>query len=193
MNTAVVLAGGESRRMKRDKMALPYGRTSLLASAVGRFSEYFDTVYLSVADAGKYPEIGAARIADIYKGCGPMGGLHAALSMTGDEGIFLTAADLPYADPRAALKLIELCRDADVCVTADSRDRYEPLFGYYKKSILPQVENALRAGDYKLAALIDRVRLRLVTPEELGALWQEKLLFNVNYPEDYERLMHENT
>ncbi|NLA87867.1 MAG: NTP transferase domain-containing protein, partial [Clostridiales bacterium] len=62
MSTAVILAGGQSRRMKRDKLALPFGRGSLLASVVSRFSEFFDTVYLSVADAEKYPEIHAVRI-----------------------------------------------------------------------------------------------------------------------------------
>jgi molybdopterin-guanine dinucleotide biosynthesis protein A len=191
MSTAVVLAGGESRRMKRDKLALPFGASSLLSSAVNRFSEYFDTVCLSVADTDKYPEISALRIADIHKGCGPMGGLHAALKRTEDEGIFLVAADLPYADPRAALRLMELCASGDVCVMTDGESRYEPLFGYYKKSILPHVENALRTGDYKLASLYDKVSLRVVTKAELGGLWNEKLLLNINYPEDYERLLRE--
>jgi molybdopterin-guanine dinucleotide biosynthesis protein A len=192
MRTAVILAGGESRRMKRDKLALPFGRESLLASVVSRFSDYFDSVYLSVADAEKYPEIDAARIADIYRGCGPMGGLHAALKRTEDEGIFLAAADLPYADPRAAIRIMDLCASYDVSITADSRLRYEPLFGYYKKSILPRVEEALQAGNYKIAALYDKVRLRVVTQQELDGLWSEKLLLNINYPEDYERLLREN-
>jgi molybdopterin-guanine dinucleotide biosynthesis protein A len=191
MSTAVILAGGESRRMKRDKLALPFGASSLLASAVCRFSACFDTVVLSVADAGKYPEIDAVRVTDIYKGCGPLGGLHAALKSAGDEGVFLVAADLPYSDPRTALRMIELCTSGDVCILTDSRSRYEPLFGYYRKSILPHVENALQSGDYKLAALLEKVMLRVVTEKELGSLWNEKLLLNINYPEDYESLLHE--
>ncbi len=192
MSTAVILAGGESRRMKRDKLALPFGAATLLDSAVRRFSACFDKVYISVADAGKYPELVAPRITDIYKGCGPMGGLHAALKSTEDEGVFLVAADLPYADPRAALRLMELCASDDICVMKDGESRYEPLFGYYKKSILPLVEKALEAGDYKLAALYDKAGLRVVTKAELGSLFTDNLLLNINYPEDYERLMREN-
>lgn len=192
MSTAVILAGGESRRMKRDKLALPFGASSLLASAVNRFSAYFDTVCVSIADAGKYPEISAVRVTDIVKGCGPMGGLHAALKQDVGEGVFLVAADLPFADPRAAERIIELCAAHDVCVIKDGQSRYEPLFGYYKKSILPHVEDALKTGNYKIAALFDKVKLRSVTKDELGSLWNDKLLLNINYPEDYERLLREN-
>lgn len=192
MNTAVILAGGKSRRMKRDKLALPFGTATILASAVDRFSAYFDKVYISVADANKYPEIKAARLTDIYKGCGPMGGLHAALKGSEDEGIFLVAADLPHSDPLVAKRIIELAGNSDICVTTDGESRFEPLFGYYRKTILPYVELALKSGNYKLAELFDKVRLRVVTKEELGSLFTEKLLLNINYPEDYERLLREN-
>lgn len=192
MSTAVILAGGQSRRMKRDKLALPFGTETLLASVVSRFSACFDKVYLSVAEAGKYPEIKAARLTDIYKGCGPMGGLHAALKSAEDEGVFLVAADLPYSDPLAAKRIIELAGESDICITTDGESRYEPLFGYYNKSILPLVENALQTGDFKLTALFDKIRLRVVTKEELGSLFTEKLLLNINYPEDYERLLRED-
>jgi molybdopterin-guanine dinucleotide biosynthesis protein A len=192
MSTAVILAGGESRRMQKDKLVLQVGGESLLASAVRRFSACFDEVWLSVAEPEKYGEIQVPRVVDIYKGCGPMGGLHAALSKTTEDGIFLVAADLPYADPAAALRLIELAGACDVCLMADSRSRYEPLFAYYKKTILPNVEAALRNGNYKLAALLDGARLRLADSAALGPLWREDMLLNINYPEDYERLAGHN-
>jgi molybdopterin-guanine dinucleotide biosynthesis protein A len=175
--------------MQRDKLALRFGGESLLASAARRFSAGFDEVWLSVADPDKYSEIAIPRVVDIYKGCGPMGGLHAALSAAAGTGVFLIAADLPFADPAAALRIMALAGESDVCLLADSRGRYEPLFAYYKKSILPQVEAALQAGQYKLADVLDRVRLRLVRAPELGSLWSDRLLLNINYPEDYEKLI----
>ena len=192
MSTAVILAGGESRRMQQDKMALKFGRQTLLESAVERFSKSFDTVLISVADPAKYPEIKARRVVDIVKGCGPIGGLYASLMNTNEEGIFLVAADMPFADPEAAKRIMELVGDCDICLTVDSRLRYEPLFTYYKKTLLKQVEDAVASGNYKLAALMDKAKLRIVTKAELGSLWDEKLLLNINYPEDYERLRSEN-
>ncbi len=189
MQTAVILAGGQSRRMGEDKLTLRFGARSLLDSAVRRFSQSFDTVYLSVADPDKYQDIRAERLVDIHPGCGPISGIHAALTGTRDAGVFVAAADLPFAQPAAAHRLIELCADADVCLTTDERGRPEPLFAYYKKSILPHVESAIRAGDYKLVTLIDRLNARRVSPDELGDLWDERLLLNVNYPDDYKRLV----
>ncbi len=189
MSTAVILAGGESRRMQRDKMELRFEKESFLASAVKRFSEYFDEVYISVADPCKYPDIQAKRFVDEWKNCGPMAGLHSGLKNSKDDGIFLVAADLPYAQALVAQRMIELAGTSDVCIMSDSQSRFEPLFGYYKKTVLPYVVAALQAGDYKIAALFDKVNLRVVTQAELGSLWNENLLLNINYPEDYERLI----
>lgn len=189
MSTAVILAGGKSRRMKKDKMELLIGNETFLQSAVNRFNGCFDNVFVSVGDPIKYSGISAEMLADIYKGCGPMSGLHAALKQTEEDGVFLVAADMPYADPLAAKRIIELAGSNDICLMASGSSRFEPLFGYYSQNILPLVENALQSGNYKIADLLDKASLRLVTTAELGNLWNEKLLLNINYPEDYEKLI----
>lgn len=192
MSTAVILAGGESRRMKRDKLALRFGEQTLLESAVARYSRFFDTVLISVADPDKYPEIKARRVIDIYRGCGPIGGLHASLTSADDDAIFLAAADMPFSDPRAAKRIIELAGDFDISLTVDRSSRYEPLFAYYRKTVLEHVENAIASRNFKIADLFEKVRVRIVTADELGDLWSEKLMLNINFPEDYKRLLNDN-
>ncbi len=81
--TAVILAGGKSSRMGRDKLCLDFGGLSLLESAVRRFGAYFDKVVVSVGDLSKYPDIKAEKVEDIYKESGPMSGLHAAMKKYG--------------------------------------------------------------------------------------------------------------
>ncbi len=189
MTEAVILAGGKSRRMGRDKLALPQDGATVLASAVGRFEKYFDAVYVSVNDVGRYPEITARKIEDIYKNCGPMGGLHSALSVCHGEGVFLSAADLPFSDPKIALKIIELCGENDICVTVDGSGRFEPLFGYYKKCVLKTAEELLHSGCFRMAELYKRHATRLLTPEEMGDVWNSRAFENMNYPDDYARLL----
>ena len=193
MSTAVILAGGQSRRMGRDKTQLLYGGKTLLEGAVQRFSACFDRVWVSVADPAKYPQLQAEQVADEFPGCGPLAGLHAALKKTPDEGVFLVAADLPFSDPRAALKLMELCGDCHAAILADEEGRFEPAFAYYRKELLPDAEAALQAGQYKMVALLDNHPVRRVSPAELGELWQPNLLDNINYPEDYRRITGEFT
>lgn len=189
MSTAVILAGGKSSRMGRDKTQLIYRGETLLVGAIKRFSSSFDHVYLSVGDAEKYPDIAAERVIDIYPGCGPMAGLHAALLKTPDEGVFLAAADLPYSSPEAAQKVIELCGDNASAVIVGDNGKSEPAFGYYKKSLLPYIEEYLAGGRYKMMLLFDALPCRRISPDELGKLWREDMLDNLNYPEDYERLI----
>ena len=188
MSAVVILAGGKSKRMGLDKLGLFHNGHTLLESAVSRFSEEFEDVYLSVADAAKYPEINARRIVDIRPGLGPMSGLHASLLSLPEDGVFLVAADLPYSCPLAAKHLIELCQDHDACIIRLPDGRLEPLFGYYRKTLLERCENALESGVNQMTVLIGCVNTRYVAPCELGPLWDDKLILNVNYPEDYEKL-----
>lgn len=187
MTTAVILAGGKSSRMGRDKLALDLGGETFLAAAVRKFTEKFDRVFVSVADPEKYPDIKADRICDIVPGCGPMSGLHAALKKLG-EPVFLVAADLPLADPDAALRVMSLSEGYDAVVPMDPSGRYEPLFAWYSPDVLPVIEEGLESGAYKMAAALNRMNVRWVSPGELGETWRDGLLSNINRPEDYEKL-----
>jgi len=190
MNAVVILAGGKSRRMGKDKLALSLGGKTLLESAVSRFSKAFENVYLSVADSNKYPEIEVRRIVDIIPGAGPMSGLHAALSELKTDGVFLVAADLPFSSPEAALRIIELCEQSGkaACVLKLPDGKLEPLFGYYRKEIFEKCEELIKSGDYRMTELLSDTAARFVKPEELSELWDDTLIMNVNYPEDYEKL-----
>ena len=192
MITAVILAGGKSSRMGRDKLLMTLRGETLLDAAVRRFSAVFDRVFVSVSDFEKYPEIKADKVADIYKNCGPMGGLHAALTHIGTGGIFLVAAALPFSDPVAAKKIVELCGENDIALMRDPQGRYEPLFACYKPSLLPAVEQMLEKGNHKMSALLAGARIRAVTEADLGPLWKDNMLVNINRIEDYESLIKLN-
>lgn len=189
MSTAVILAGGKSSRMGQDKTQLVFRGQTLLASAIERFSAVFDHVYLSVGSSEKYPEIKIPRVIDAFPGCGPMAGLHAALSATIDEGVFIAAADLPFSSPAAALKMIELCGSCASAVISRQNGKLEPAFAYYKKALLPTLEAALKSGNYKMMQLFESFPCRIILPEELGELWNNNILSNLNFPEDYLRLL----
>jgi len=192
MASVVILAGGKSRRMGRDKLSLPLDGKTLLESAVSKFRAVFENVYISVSDGSKYPEIDAQKIADIFPGAGPLSGLHAALKMLSSEDVFLVAADLPFSNPLAAIRLIELCGDCDACLIRLPNGMLEPLFGFYRSSLIGVCEAAMQNGEFKMMKLFDNCKTRYVEPEELGQLWNDRLIFNVNYPEDFEELRKDN-
>ena len=185
--TAVILAGGQSRRMGRDKLYLTLGGETLLERALRRYGEAFPRVLVSVAGPEKLPELGDRRVFDVYPGAGPLAGLHAGLLASGED-VFLTGADMPCTSPEKARMLAELCGDAEACVLTDGEGRWEPLFGYYRPAVLPRAEALLAAGRRSMGALLASVRLREVRLSELGEGPDSLLLRNVNLPEDYEKL-----
>ncbi|MCL1835676.1 MAG: molybdenum cofactor guanylyltransferase [Oscillospiraceae bacterium] len=188
MDAVVILAGGKSRRMGRDKLTLEVGGRTLLESVVGKFAEAFDAVYISVAEKGKYREVAVPEIVDIYSGAGPLAGLHAALSSIPCEGVFLVAADLPHATPDAAKRVVELCGSNDACVIKLHDGKLEPLFAYYKSKLLPDCEELLASGEFRMTELIYRANTKFIEPGQLGELWSQRLIYNINLPEDYAKL-----
>ncbi|MDR0857725.1 MAG: molybdenum cofactor guanylyltransferase [Oscillospiraceae bacterium] len=168
----VILAGGKSTRMGRDKLALSFGGTTLLAERAAEFRARFANVYLSVAAADSYPEIDCARIIDSVERCGPMGALYSALSQL-KSGVFLCAGDMPYASSEAALRLLEQVQPSGADIVWA-----EPTFAYYAESVLAVAGAHIASRDYKLRGLI---------PELWSVYYElpERELFNVNTPEDY--------
>lgn len=184
--TAVILAGGQSKRMGRDKMRLNVAGEPLLLRSLRRFQAVFPRVLVSTASPDRYPELGDIRVYDRYPGAGPMAGLHAALRAAGED-VFLVGGDMPYASPEKAVKLISLCGDCEACVLTDGDGRWEPLFGYYRYSVLEKAEALLEAGRNRMAGLLSELKLREVRLAELGES-SDSLLRNLNKPEDYEKL-----
>ena len=185
--TVVILGGGQSRRMGRDKLRLTLGGETLLTRAVRRYSEVFPRVMVSVAGPEKFPELGDMRVFDVFPGAGPLAGLHAGLLASGED-VFLTGADMPFSSPEKALELIRLGEGYEACVLTDGDGRWEPLFGLYRRSLLPRAEELLRSGQRRMASLLSLASLREVGLRELGEDEDSPLLRNVNNPEDYEKL-----
>ena len=182
----VILTGGSSRRMGRDKALLPFEGETLLETLVKRYRET-GPVAVSVDRSRRFPVYGAGELVDPFPGQGPMNGIVEAFRETEAEVILLTAVDLPYGDPALAAYLGALRGDSDVCLVRRGPKGIEPLFAVYGRSCLPIAEECMQKGRRSVMALLDRVKVRYVTPEELSGFDLERIFTNVNTPEEYER------
>lgn len=180
----VILTGGLSRRMGRDKGLLPFGGESLLRQLVERWRDVFDGVAVSVDRPGRFDTAGAAEYTDLHPGCGPFAGLEAALAQSGAEAVFLTAVDLPFGEPALARRIAALRGDADACFIRRKNGRQEPLFGVYAAACLPALTACMEEGRYSGKAMFERVKVREVAEEELPGFDLDRILFNMNRPAD---------
>ena len=179
---ALILAGGRSSRMGRDKVNLRFRGETLLERAVRfwRESGRVDAVYVAVGQPDHIPLLpeGAIPVTDLVQARGPMGGLHAAFRTTGAELLWVCGVDMPFLTADAILPEPE----GDALVYRH-HGRREPLLGVYRRTVLPVMEEMLSAGEGKLGLLLDRVSTRYV--DASPAL--EGVFRNVNTPEEYWR------
>jgi molybdopterin-guanine dinucleotide biosynthesis protein A len=188
--TIIILAGGKSTRMGRNKLDLLFEGETLLERAYRKFSAEFTDVRVSIAGGIEPPSINARFLPDLLPGRGPLSGLYSALTAV-KGGVFLAAADMPFAPPDAARKIIELSADYEAAAVIKDSDRLETLFAYYSPAALPLAEAAITDSNpkmYKLQRILQQLHTKKLTLTEVAS--NPQILLNVNYPEDYERLVN---
>ena len=182
--TAFILAGGKSTRMGVDKAFVEIDGQTLLARALESARSVTRDVRI-VGDPGKFARF-APVIEDIFRGCGPLGGIHAALRASQTELNLILAVDVPFVS-RALLEYLKgRARDSSATVTvAQAGGGWQPLCAIYRRNFADAAEQALRAGHYKIDALFEAAWTQLITEEELeSAGFSRKMFRNLNTPEE---------
>lgn len=182
---AVILIGGQSSRMGRDKAMLTVDGKPMALLLAERFaSAGFDTAF-SVDRAGRFPIDCGREFVDAFPGQGPLNGLYGAFTQTEAPCVLLMGTDLPSADPALAKRLEALCGDHDACMIRRCDGTVETLFGVYSRTCLPVVTECLREGRRAVRAALDKLHVRYVDETELPEWDIPRVLQNVNTPEAF--------
>jgi molybdopterin-guanine dinucleotide biosynthesis protein A len=130
----------------------------------------------------------ARVVQDRIPGCGPMGGLHTALTEMAGDAVAILACDMPFVPARLVRHLLTRTVEADAAVPVTGRG-YHPLCAAYTRACLAPVTARLAEGRLKMTDLLQDVRVHEVTTDELDALGgSEEWLANVNTQAEYEGL-----
>ncbi|MDG4667733.1 molybdenum cofactor guanylyltransferase [Mycobacterium sp. 236(2023)] len=184
---AVVLAGGASRRMGRDKATLPVdgpaGSVTMVERVVSVVSARCSPVFVIAAPGQALPDLDGVVLRDEVRGVGPLlatgRGLRAAAE-AGLERAFVCAVDMPALTTDVIDILAERAEplSVDVVLPWDGRDHY--LAGIYRTALHTTIDALLGAGERSMRALVDAVDTqRIVLPEQPA-------LANVNTAADLE-------
>jgi molybdenum cofactor guanylyltransferase len=193
VESAAILAGGRATRFGgRDKGALVVNGQTILERQIAELSRVTTDILIvggnGAAGAPRAGGVTPRAISDIVPGCGPLGGIHAALTEARGEAIFVAACDMPYLDASLIRYLLGWTRAADVVVPRTERG-YHPLCAVYTRACLEPIARHLAGRRLKLIDLLTDLRTRIVTPEELDRFGGDrKLLANVNTPAEYASL-----
>jgi molybdopterin-guanine dinucleotide biosynthesis protein A len=183
--TAFILAGGKSTRMGADKAFVTLDGRTLLARALDLARSVTPEVRI-VGDPAKFAPF-APVVEDVFRGCGPLGGIHAALRSSQTELNLILAVDMPFVSAALLQYLIDRARQsASAAVTVAHADgNWQPLCAVYRRDFAEVAEQALCAGHYKIDALFDAGRTQTITEEELNAAGFPPTMFlNLNTREE---------
>jgi molybdenum cofactor guanylyltransferase len=176
--SGAILAGGQAARFGgRDKSALLVDGRAILDHQIAALAPAVDDVVI----------VGGPRatVHDIVPGCGPLGGLHAALTAARGDAVLLVACDMPYLSTPFLAYLLSLAAGADIVVPQTERG-YHPLCAVYTRACLEPAAARLADRRLRMRDLVGSMRTRIVPIDEMRQFGDpERLLANVNTPAEY--------
>lgn len=176
-----VLAGGQSRRMGRDKALLPAPSGTLLEHVAACMLAAAGNVTI-VGHPERYASLAFPAIGEDFPGCGPLSGIEAALRAAGDGWALIAACDMPGLTAEWIRHLIDIAASdpgLDAVVSVSPGQRPEPLCAAYHARLHGDIRKSLKEGRFAVKSLLSSWRVHPACTDDRAAL------SNINTPEDW--------
>lgn len=181
--TGVVLAGGKSSRMGRDKALIEIDGRTLLDRALDLLDPHC-TELLVIGEREKYGHVGPFVIADEWPGKGPLGGIATAMRYASNDMLLVVACDMPHLTARLLELLKAQLGNATDAVVPRHAGFIEPLAAAYRRSAQPAFRRCVELDVLKMSDALSQVRTSYVDAEPGRNAWPVDLFRNINSPSD---------
>jgi molybdenum cofactor guanylyltransferase len=192
--SGILVAGGASRRMGRDKRTLAVDGEPLIVRVARVVAGLCDELVVATRrgdpfDRDLLAPFAPVWVCDAYSNAGPLAGIQAGAAAARGGLLFVVAVDMPLLTPSVLRLLVDRAAErSDVeAVVMRSERGLEPLLAVYRPTVEPVARALLDAGERRAAALLDRLRVTSVGPDEWQLAAQGRdVALNVNEPADLE-------
>jgi molybdopterin-guanine dinucleotide biosynthesis protein A len=182
--SGVVLAGGQSQRMGRNKALMELEGRTLISRVVDRLSRLCDELIISANHVDLYSHLPARIVRDVIPGRGALSGIHAGLAAMRNERAVVVACDMPFLSLSLLRYMTVVAEGCDVVVPRLDR-YYEPLHAVYGVGCIGPIEQLVAEGPQRVVALYERVGTCEITRHDVRLYGAEHSFFNVNTPQDW--------
>ncbi len=186
--TGAILAGGRSSRLHRNKALLDLNGKPFLQHVAETMLNTVRDVVIIADRHDEYGFLGLPIHADVYKECGPLGGIHAALTVARNDAVFIVPCDVPFLTPAFIRLVLSREHRGDVTIVLGGNS-LQPLCGLYRRSCLPVIEEELQRGQYSVRDCLKKLHTSIVSPPLDVQHSPAHPLMNINTPEDYARCL----
>lgn len=187
--TAIILAGGKSSRMGFDKQFLKIDRRRLMDSIINKLKEEFDEIIIVTNKPEHYIGLGHKITMDILKNKGPLGGIHAGLTISSSQYALVMACDMPNIN----LDYIRYMKDnmGKYGCTTKLGQWLEPFCSFYSKDIIPDIEDYLNTNRRSTNGFLRQLDVNYVEEEDARRFspnWD--MFLNLNTKDDLENYLN---
>jgi molybdenum cofactor guanylyltransferase len=188
--TGVILAGGKSSRMGCDKALLQLGDKTFVEQIAGTLHRVVTNVIVIADHREQFEFLHLPVYEDVFKNCGPLGGIHSSFKHTETQANLVVSCDMPLIDPSSLSLLLNATANCDVSIFS-SPDVIQPFPGLYRRSGFSKLEHRLLHKKYSVAGFIDVVNSCTQPIPLLFARGAVNSFTHINIPSDYDTLQKE--
>jgi molybdopterin-guanine dinucleotide biosynthesis protein A len=184
----IVLAGGKSSRLRRDKRLETVGNMSLLQRVINVMNSVSCEIFIVKANGRAFPHLRESPrlriVTDIYPNGGALSGLYTGLVASNSFHNLAVASDMPFLNYSLLRYMFHIAEGYDA-VVPKLGERFEPLHAVYSKCCLIPMERMLEGGNLKIQEVYPLIKVRYLEAQEIERFDPKYLsLFNVNTETD---------
>ena len=168
--SCIVLAGGKSTRLGRDKLSELIGGTILLQRVVDTLSLFDSEIIIVAPQPSSLPKIASHSririVRDIYPGKGALGGIYTGLMASRSFYNLVVAADMPFLNGNLLQYMLDVAAGMDLVAYREG-DRFEPLHAVYSRNCMIGLAELLPLSNVRLIEILRFAKTRYLALEEI--------------------------
>ena len=184
--TGIILAGGKSSRMGRDKGWIEVNNKPLINYAIEALKPYCDQILIS-SNSKKYKSLGYPVYEDKIKNCGPLGGIYSSLLHSSTHKNMVLSCDMPLISTELIKYVLDKCIEGKLSLPIHGANFMEPLCAVYPLEAIPHLEKFIKEGKLKLIDLVNSITTKQIMIDPSNYFYHPDLFLNINIPGDLER------
>ena len=188
MMDALILAGGENRRIPVVKGFIKIQDKKIIERNLSLLREMFSKVFISTNSPELYFYLGTQIIGDVLTHRGPMTGIYSVLININSPFLFVTACDMPYINVILIKYIADKADERYDAIIPLYENKSQPLLGVYSKRIASKMENSIIKGKRSLRDFLKELVVYYINEDEIRKIDPFGRSFvNINTIEDYKR------
>ena len=184
--TGIILSGGKSSRMGKEKGLCPFNGKPLVRYAIDVLLPYCERIMIIANNEG-YEGFGLEVFPDKIKEIGPVGGIYTGLLHSKTEDNFILSCDMPMIST-SLIKYLLQNRNNKQIVVPDFDGYFEPLCAFYRNDVLLQLKAAIDEQNYKLIDFIKKTDFVSLKIDKQLDFFHPQLFANINSEKEIEEL-----